>query len=116
MILAQRPLCDLGSVSVADLNVMLIPDPNGFFSILTIWIWDQFTSDKACKSNPCWVCVDSILTSPLMSCDRQGLIPDPLCHHKHCSCGTKKVSRAMDLGSGIMNDDFDEWYWPTFDF
>ena len=27
------------------------------------------------------------------------LIPDPLCHHKHCSCGTKKVSRAMDLGS-----------------
>ena len=105
MILAQRPLCDLGSVSVADLNVMLIPDP--------------------------------------------------LCHHKHCSCGTKKVSRAMDLGSGEndkkqptiryasgnplyrwsfasvavvpdqearwlqeknMSDDFDEWYWPTFDF
>ena len=22
----------------------------------------------------------------------------------------------LDLGSGIMNDDFDEWYWPTFDF
>ena len=64
------------------------------------WIWDQFTSDKACKSNPCWVCVDSILTSPLMSCDRQGLIPDPLCWKWRWNVQPEKsvCHKTMDLG------------------
>ena len=36
------------------------------------------------------------------------LIPDPI--------GATPNGSILDLGSGIMNDDFDEWYWPTFDF